>query len=111
MLNPTQIHNYKRIIHRNKQFISNSALIKYLSDPTCFQIMYVLAQDEYVCPSEFSEILGLSLSTISHQLAKLRQAGLVKTVRHGKIICYFLANVPKAKIMRELVHSLIPHHK
>ena len=42
--------------------------------------------------TDISRILDLNQTTVSHQLRFLKDTGMVKTDRHGKIIFYSLAN-------------------
>ncbi len=107
MLTPTAIEKHKQAIVGNEQFQSQAALAKCLADPTCLKVLYVLSKSDYVCPSDFSEILALSLPTISHQLAKLRQMGIVQTVRHGQMMCYSLSETEESKLVKATIKVLL----
>ena len=64
---------------------------KVLGDPTRTRIMWALEQHE-MCVSDLCVLLNMTKSAISHQLALLRQANLVKNRREGKTIYYSLAD-------------------
>jgi len=66
-----------------------SGLFKVLSDPTRLKILSAIG-DEEVCVCCISEILGMSVSAVSHQLKTLKQAHLVKARRDGRNIHYSL---------------------
>jgi len=66
-----------------------SGLFKVLSDPTRLKILSAIGNEE-VCVCCISEILGMSVSAVSHQLKTLRQARLVKARRDGRNIYYSL---------------------
>jgi len=66
-----------------------SDLFKTLSDPTRLKILLAI-RDREVCVCCISEILGMSVSAVSHQLKTLRQAHLVKARRDGRNIYYSL---------------------
>jgi len=66
-----------------------SGLFKVLSDPTRLKILSAIRNGE-VCVCCISELLGMSVSAVSHQLKTLRQARLVKARRDGRNIYYSL---------------------
>jgi len=68
---------------------SLSEFYKTLSDPTRLKILSAIGQEE-VCVCCISELLGMSVSAVSHQLKTLRQAHLVKARREGRNIYYSL---------------------
>ncbi|MFW6181922.1 MAG: ArsR/SmtB family transcription factor, partial [Spirochaetota bacterium] len=60
-----------------------------LGDTTRIKIMHALFVSE-MCVCDLSELLGVSQSAVSHQLKLLRQAGLVRHRREGKMMFYSL---------------------
>lgn len=64
-------------------------LFKVFGDPTRIKILHLLSLDE-MCVCDISTVLGMSQSAISHQLSSLRQAGLVKNRKDGKVVYYTL---------------------
>ena len=70
---------------------SLALLFKMFSDPTRLKILEVLLDNELnVC--EISELLDMTHSAISHQLAVLKMANLVKSRKDGKEVYYSLAD-------------------
>ena len=61
------------------------------SDATRLRILSSLAISE-MCVTDISRVLGINQTTVSHQLRFLKDAGMVCTDRHGKIIFYSLVN-------------------
>ncbi len=61
------------------------------ADYTRVKILSALAISE-LCVTDLSRILDINQTTVSHQLRFLRSAGIVKSVRQGKIIFYSLAD-------------------
>ena len=61
------------------------------SDYTRVKILAALAISE-LCVTDLSKILNINQTTVSHQLRFLKSAGIVKSVRQGKIVFYSLAN-------------------
>ena len=61
------------------------------ADFTRIKILSALAISE-LCVTDLSRILKINQTTISHQLRYLKSAGMVKSVRQGKIIFYHLSD-------------------
>lgn len=74
-------------------------LFKVFGDPTRAKIMSCLAvRDLYVY--ELADILGMSVSAVSHQLRVLRNAKLVKGSKLGKEVKYCLDDNHVMQIMQ-----------
>ncbi|WP_417924667.1 ArsR/SmtB family transcription factor [Companilactobacillus ginsenosidimutans] len=63
--------------------------MKVLNNPTRFQMLNVLEQQE-MSVTDLVELLGMEQSAVSHQLAMLREYQLVSTNRIGKSNYYKL---------------------
>lgn len=61
------------------------------ADYTRVRIMSALAISE-LCVTDLSRILQINQTTVSHQLRFLKSAGIVKSVRQGKIVFYSLVD-------------------
>ena len=61
------------------------------ADYTRVKILSALAISE-MCVTDLSRILDVNQTTISHQLRFLKSAGIVKSIRQGKIVFYSLTN-------------------
>ena len=60
-----------------------SDFFKILGDTTRLKILYALDQNE-LCVCDIANVLKMSKSSISHQLATLKQSGIVKCEKRGK---------------------------
>jgi ArsR family transcriptional regulator len=59
-------------------------LFRALADPARLEILHLLARTETdVCVCDLTVTLGLSQPTVSHHLARLRDAGLISGERRG----------------------------
>jgi len=67
-----------------------------LSDATRLKILRLLLERRRVCVCELVERFRLGQSTISHHMAILKQAGLVKGARRGQWTDYYL--VPRRAV-------------
>ncbi len=64
-------------------------LFKIFGDTTRIKILWALDEAE-MCVCDISVLLNMTQSAISHQLRVLKQAGLVKNRKEGKIVFYSL---------------------
>ncbi len=62
---------------------------KILGDTTRVKILFALDQNE-MCVCDIANVLGMSKSSISHQLGTLRRSGIVKCRKSGKEVFYML---------------------
>ena len=66
-------------------------LFKIFGDSTRIKILYVLFESE-MCVCDIAQLLGMSMSAISHQLRVLKQSHLVRFRKEGKTVFYSLAD-------------------
>ena len=62
---------------------------KIIGDTTRAKILFALDQNE-MCVCDIANVLGMSKSSISHQLGTLRRSGIVKCRKAGKEVFYTL---------------------
>jgi ArsR family transcriptional regulator len=72
-------------------FSASANFFKVMGDNTRFRILFALDKHE-LCVCDLANLLGMSVSAVSHQLARLRDNKLVKSRRDGKNIFYSLAD-------------------
>ncbi|MCC6456928.1 MAG: helix-turn-helix transcriptional regulator [Caldilineaceae bacterium] len=80
-------------------------VFKALSDTTRAQLIYLLTRREYNV-NEISRYVSVSPSAVSHHLAKLRAARLVRTRREGNQIYYSIDDVHVGALFREALFHL-----
>ena len=66
-----------------------SQVFKLLGDLTRTKILWVLEKNE-MCVCDIANVLNMTKSSISHQLALLREAGIVEYRKVGKEVYYRL---------------------
>ncbi len=81
-----------------------SGFLKALSHESRLLILCLLCEGERPV-TDLEALLSLRQSTVSQQLARLRQDGLVRTKRNGKSIHYSLANEDVRTIL-EALHGI-----
>jgi ArsR family transcriptional regulator len=68
-----------------------AALFKALADPTRIQMLHMLkAATEPICVCDFTAAFDLGQPTISHHVARLKDAGLVASFKRGVWTFYTL---------------------
>ena len=72
-------------------FADAATFFKVMGDGTRFKILWALDKRE-LCVCDLASLLDMSVSAVSHQLAKLRESKLVKSRRDGKNIFYTIAD-------------------
>ena len=92
----TVIH--QEVVDRVRTTMPNDDLLldladtfKLFSDSTRLKILYALMEAE-MCVCDISVLLGMSKSSVSHQLRVLKQSNLVKYRKAGRVIYYSLAD-------------------
>lgn len=81
-------------------------MFKALSDSTRIKIAYALTIEEELCVCDVSNIIGSSTATASHHLRLLRDMGLAKHRKEGKLVFYSLADDHVHQLVSiALIHS------
>lgn len=57
--------------------------------------------EEFSMVGEISEIIGVSISAVSHTLKKLQKAGMVENRREFRTVYYKLKQTPIADMLKE----------
>lgn len=82
---------------------------KILGDTTRAKILFALDKNE-MCVCDIANVLGMSKSSISHQLGTLRRSGIVKCRKVGKEVFYMLDD-EHVKEVFEIAIEHIEHKK
>ena len=70
-------------------FLNLADTFKLIGDNTRCKILYALNEKE-MCVGDIANILDMTKSSISHQLANLRRSGIVRCKKVGKEVLYKL---------------------
>ncbi len=98
------INNVKEIMPEEENLYELADLFKIFGDTTRVKILCALFEAE-MCVCDISALLGMTQSSISHQLRVLKQARLVKYRKDGKIVYYSLCDEHVRKIFDQgLIH-------
>ena len=73
----------------DKTFLNLAELYKLIGDTTRCRILFALDKNE-MCVCDIANVLNMTKSAVSHQLAVLRKSNIVKCRRSGKEVYYTL---------------------
>ena len=77
-----------------------AALFKTLGEESRCTMLMALGKSSELCVCDLSEITNLSMPTVSHHLRKLREQGLVRARREGKLMFYRLVDEDTRLLLR-----------
>jgi DNA-binding transcriptional ArsR family regulator len=89
LMNPQAVETVRRQLIDAGTAARVAQMFKVLDDPTRVRIVHALSLAE-LCTYDLAAILGISESTVSHQLRMLRLLRLVKHRREGRAVYYSL---------------------
>ena len=103
------VDSTKKNMPEQDLFNKLAEFFKILGDTTRVKILFALDQNE-MCVCDIANVLGMSKSSISHQLGTLRRSGIVKCRKDGKEVYYMLDDDHVQKLF-ELGLEHIEHKK
>lgn len=77
-----------------------------VGDPTRLKICYLLCRHRELSVGDIARAVGVSISAVSHTLAKLKSARVVQSRRSVRRIYYRLIPSPLTKIIRRQLQLL-----
>jgi DNA-binding transcriptional ArsR family regulator len=86
-----QINECKKKLKANT--VSLSQLCKVLelaANEARLKILYLLEEEDQLCPCDLSDILGMSIPAVSQHLRKLKDGNIIESRREGQTIYYSL---------------------
>lgn len=89
VIHQEMVDNTTQNMPEEDTFNKLAEFFKILGDTTRVKILFALDQNE-MCVCDIANVLGMSKSSISHQLGTLRRSGIVKCRKSGKEVFYML---------------------
>ncbi|WP_096153398.1 MULTISPECIES: ArsR/SmtB family transcription factor [Bacillus] len=106
IINEQKVKRVKKVIDE-KVTIDVAKFFRALSDPTRLKISYALYKGEELCVCDVAEIVGSTNATASHHLRLLRDLGLAKYRKEGKLVYYSLDD----DHVKQLIEIAYEHQK
>ncbi|KNB74835.1 ArsR family transcriptional regulator [Brevibacillus reuszeri] len=98
-------------VNRLKPFAAESEgvakIFKALADDTRAKIIHILSMEDELCVCDIANIIGSSIANTSHHLRLLRNMGLAKYRKEGKLVFYSLDD----DHVRHLITAGVEHAK
>ncbi len=98
------VNKVKNQMLTEEYFYKLAELFKIMGDSTRMKLLFALDKSD-MCVNDIANLLNMSKSSISHQLAVLRNVGIVKYRREGKEVIYSLDD----EHIKELFEVSIEH--
>lgn len=89
VIHQDSVDNVLKKMPTKDTFYCLADLFKLIGDSTRCKILFALDQDE-MCVCDLANVLHMTKSSISHQLAVLRRSGIVRCRKSGKEVYYTL---------------------
>lgn len=102
----TKVNKVKASI-ANRNTLSVSKMFKALADDTRIKIAFALSEEEELCVCDVANIVGCTTATASHHLRLLRNLGLARYRKVGKLVYYSLDD----EHVRKLIQLAFTHEK
>lgn len=83
------VSRVRKMMPEEEKLYDLAELFKVFGDTTRVRILCALFESE-MCVCDISVLLGMTQSSISHQLRVLKSAKLVKNRKEGKVVYYSL---------------------
>lgn len=93
-------HQLQKELKNKKDIAECAKAFGAIGDATRLKICYLLCRHPELSVGEIAEVLGLSISTVSHSLRKLKSLELVTYRRDRKHVFYCLCNTPLTHYIR-----------
>ena len=86
-INEEIVNSTKEKMFSEDKYMKVADFFKIVGDSTRCKIVSALSMNE-MCVGDLANVLSMTKSSISHQLSKMKEAGVVKSRRNGKEIYY-----------------------
>ena len=100
------ISKIKRELKDHKALVQCAEEFNMVGDQTRLKICYLLCRHKELPVGEIAEIIGVSISAVSHSLKKLRDNNLVESRREHKAVYYKLADTSFNEVLRNSLTNI-----
>jgi ArsR family transcriptional regulator len=84
----------KKELKNNGAILACAREFNMVGDPTRLKICYLLCRHKELSVGEIAEVVGVSISAVSHTLRKLQKANMVESRREFRSVYYKLKKSP-----------------
>lgn len=102
-----QIENCRETIQtQGNAFSQLSGLLALAGNEVRLKILFLLDEENQLCPCDLSDILGMSIPAISQHLRKLKDGNVIEGRREGQTIFYSLKQ-EQLKLLRPFFKNIL----
>lgn len=106
-----QIAHCRQVLQTNgKAFSELSGLLALAGNEARLKILFLLEEENELCPCDLSDMLGMSVPAVSQHLRKLKDGGMIKKRRDGQTIFYALEQ-GQLTLLRPFLKHITDHSK
>lgn len=89
---PVQISECRKKVTKNeKTFFRLSNILSLAGSGVRLKILFLLEEEEKLCPCDIADILCMTVPAISQHLRKMKDGGIIDSCRSGQTIFYTLS--------------------
>lgn len=105
-INEAQVVKTKSAMPLDSTVTALAEFFRIVGDTTRCRILFALKASP-LCVCDLANVLSMTKSSVSHQLNKMKAAGVVKCERRGKQVCYSLDDAHVLEILdTSLTHTI-----
>ncbi|MEQ9289556.1 MAG: metalloregulator ArsR/SmtB family transcription factor [Cyclobacteriaceae bacterium] len=104
----SQISRCKEELVKN-EFSELTGFLNLTGNVVRLKILYLLKQENELCPCDLSDILGMTVPAISQHLKKLKEGGMVTNRKSGQTIFYSIEGPYRSAL--NILFDLLPENK
>jgi DNA-binding transcriptional ArsR family regulator len=84
-----QISNCRQVVKDHQQaFTDLSQVVALAGNEVRLKILFLLAQEQELCPCDLSDILEMTIPAVSQHLRKLKDGGVIRSRKVGQTVYY-----------------------
>lgn len=97
-------NNFKKELENKKAILACAREFNMVGDPTRLKICYLLCRHKELSVGDIADVVGVSVSAVSHTLRKLQKADMVESRREFRTVFYKLKKSPVVEVMKERIN-------
>lgn len=86
-----QLNECQKKLKKNVESLAQlSKVLELAGNEVRLKILYLLEEEDQLCPCDLSDVLGMSIPAVSQHLRKLKDGNIIEARRDGQTIYYSL---------------------
>jgi DNA-binding transcriptional ArsR family regulator len=101
-----QINNCREVVKVHQQaFTDLSQVVALAGNEVRLKILFLLAQEQELCPCDLGDILEMTIPAVSQHLRKLKDGGVIRSRKSGQTVFYSI-NPTQIKLLQPLFQMI-----